>query len=231
MSENIQANLQAVQARIAECEQRFHRSPHSVFLLAASKGQPLEKIEQAIAAGQLAFGENYLQEALTKITAITQKNIEWHFIGSIQRNKTHKIAEHFSWVHSVTSEIIATRLNEQRPIHLPPLNICIEVNISFEPTKSGIPSDRVEALAKHCMQLPRLKLRGLMAIPSPKNIFIEQRAEFNKLCSLKESLVKKGIALDTLSMGMSHDMEAAIAEGATMVRIGTAIFGLRAIIP
>jgi pyridoxal phosphate enzyme (YggS family) len=224
---SIQTNLKNIRLRIKQCEQQFQRQPNSVFLLAASKGQSIEKIEQAIAAGQYAFGENYLQEALTKIAALSKKNLAWHFIGLVQRNKTHKIAEHFSWVHSVNSTLIAKRLDAQRPDHLPPLNICIEVNVSSEPTKSGARFDEVIDLAQYCIQLPRLKLRGLMAIPAYKSHFIEQRAEFYKLRLIDEMLRNDKYSLDTLSMGMSHDMDAAIAEGTTIVRIGTSIFGPR----
>jgi len=223
----IQTNLNTIQSHIHDCEKQFRRKSGSVFLLAVSKKQSIEKIEQAVAAGQLAFGENYLQEALIKIAALASKNLEWHFIGPIQRNKTRKIAEHFSWVHSIDDAVIAKRLSEQRPEHLPPLNICIEVNVSAEPTKSGVSFDEVEALAQYCVQLPRLKLRGLMTIPSTKNHFIEQRAEFYKLRLTAEILCSKGFSLDTLSMGMSNDMDAAIAENATIVRIGTKIFGSR----
>lgn len=224
---DIQTNLQTIQTRIRESEKLFGRKPGSVLLLAASKKQSIEKIEQAIAAGQLAFGESYLQEALPKISALASKNLEWHFIGPIQRNKTRKIAEHFSWVHSLDDAIIAKRLNEQRPDHLPPLNICIEVNVSSEKTKSGVSFDQVEALAEYCRQLPKLKLRGLMTIPTPKSHFIEQRAEFYKLRLVDEMLRNKGFPLDTLSIGMSADMDAAIAEYATIVRIGTNLFGMR----
>ncbi len=224
---NIQENLSALKARIHNYELRYGRNSNSVFLLAVSKGQPLEKMTQAIAAGQFAFGENYLQEALPKITALADKNIEWHFIGPIQSNKTKKMAEHFSWVHSVSDINIAKRLNAQRPAHLPPLNICLQVNISQETTKSGIAANDVLALATECTLLPNLKLRGLMAIPAPKSELYEQRAEFHKLYIIYQYLCNKGLTLDTLSMGMSHDLEAAIAEGATLVRIGTAIFGVR----
>lgn len=220
----IQQNLTAIKARIAEYEKKYGREPGSIQLLAVSKGQPLTKIEEAIASGQKAFGESYVQEALPKITALASPSIEWHFIGAIQSNKTRKITEHFSWVHSVRDKKIATRLNDQRPAHLPPLNICIEVNISQEATKSGMTMADVAPLAEYCQTLPCLKLRGLMVIPIPKENFAEQRAEFAKLRHLWITLRQQGITLDTLSMGMSEDFEAAIAEGATIVRIGTAIF-------
>lgn len=224
---NVTANLLEIKQQILDDEILFARKPHSVSLLAVSKGQTIEKIKQAISAGQVAFGENHLQEALPKIMACAEKTIEWHFIGLIQRNKTKKIAEHFNWVHSVTDQHIAKRLNEQRPSHLPPLNICIQVNVSDKTHKLGIPINEVEELANYCATLPQLQLRGLMTIPFPKNTFEEQRAEFAKLSVLFHQLNKKNFQLDTLSMGMSNDMKAAIAEGATIVRIGTAIFGRR----
>jgi len=224
---NIQNNIQKIKKQIAECEARYQRKPFSVSLLAVSKTQPVEKILAAVQAGQIAFGENYLQESLEKITALANENIEWHFIGSIQRNKTKKIAEHFAWVHTIDDIKIAKRLNEQRPSHLPPLNICLQINSSFEATKSGTDPQNILSLAKDCTLLPRLKLRGLMTIPAPKKTFAEQRAELHKLRLIYEMLNTHGFGLDTLSMGMSDDMEAAIAEGATMVRIGTAIFGKR----
>lgn len=223
---NIIKNLAEVRQQIQNAEARFDRAPHSVFLLAVSKGQSIEKIAQAVSAGQLAFGENHLQEALPKMTAFTNKDVSWHFIGLIQRNKTKKVAEHFDWVHSVTHPHIAERLNNQRPDHLPPLNICLQVNVSEQTTKLGTLIHETETLADYCATLPRLKLRGLMTIPAPKNTFEEQKAEFAKLVSLFNRLKQK-FSLDTLSMGMSNDMDAAIAEGSTMVRIGTAIFGAR----
>ena len=223
----ISDNLITVQNQIREYEKRYGRSPHSVFLLAVTKGQSIKKIEEAIAAGQTAFGENYLQEALPKIHALANKKIEWHFIGPLQSNKTKKIAEHFSWVHTVSDKRIATRLNDQRSPHLPPLNICLQVNISEETSKNGVHFSEICALSEHCRSLPRLVLRGLMAIPAPKEHFIEQRAEFYKLYFLYNMLREKGFFIDTLSIGMSNDVQAAIAEGATIVRIGTAIFGNR----
>jgi len=224
----IKNNIHSILSLIRGYEQRYHREPNSVTLIAATKKQSVENIESAIAAGQTAFGESYLQEALTKMTALADKQLQWHFIGPIQRNKTRKIAEHFAWVHSVDDLIIAKRLNEQRPDHLPPLNICIEVNVSLEATKSGVYFDKVEELAQYCLTLPRLKLRGLMTVPAYKRHIIEQRAEFYKLRLTEEYLINNGISLNTLSIGMSHDMEAAIAEGATIVRIGANIFGQRA---
>jgi len=201
---------------IEELEKKYHRAPHSVSLLAASKGQSLEKIKAAIDAGQRSFGENYVQEALEKIKAINNPNIEWHFIGHIQSNKTKAIAENFSWVHSLCDKKIAQRLNDQRPLHLPPLQVCLEVNLDQEKTKSGVVSaEELISLADYCKTLPRLKLRGLMAMPL-------QCATFHQVYLLKEKL-----HLDTLSMGMTKDMEAAIAEGSTWVRIGEGLFGPR----
>lgn len=221
----IAKNLVQVIARIREAELRFSRKPCSVSLLAVSKKQSVGKIQEAIEAGQVAFGESYLQEALIKIP---QFQVEWHFIGSIQSNKTRKIAEQFSWVHTVSDIHVARRLSQQRPQHLPPLNICLQVNISQEAEKSGIAIEDVEPLAAYCSTLANLKLRGLMAIPAYKKDFMEQRTQFHLLKLLWDELNKKQFHLDTLSMGMSEDFEAAIAEGATLVRIGSAIFGQRA---
>ncbi len=224
---NIQKNIIDIKNKIQEFETRYHRPPHSVSLLAVSKNHSAESIKQAILAGQTSFGENYLQEALEKMAALQDENLEWHFIGSIQSNKTKKIAEHFAWVQSVSDLKTLKRLNDQRPLHLPPLNICLEINVSAEKTKSGAPKDAALALAKFCSEQPRLRLRGLMTIPAEKNSFEEQRAELRQLRIIFDLLQQEGYKLDTLSMGMSHDMEAAIAEGATVVRIGRAIFGDR----
>lgn len=224
---NIKHNLETIKHRIREYEQKYQRTPGSVSLLAVSKKQSPEKIQSAIAAGQTAFGESYLQESLEKKAILNDPNIEWHFIGPIQSNKTKKIAEHFAWVHSVDSIRIAERLNNQRPETLPPLNICIEVNVDNEKTKSGAGPENIHSIIDYCLHLPRVKLRGLMTIPAPKSTFIEQRKSFHELAKLFNQLREKGILLDTLSMGMSDDYEAAIAEGATIVRIGTAIFGAR----
>ena len=224
---SIEMNLNAVRSRIQQSEKVFSRNPGSVFLLAVSKKQSVDKIKEAIQAGQYAFGENYLQEALPKMALLQDQPCEWHFIGTIQRNKTKKIAEQFSWAHTVTHEIIAKRLNDQRPLHLPPLNICIEINVSHESTKSGILSDQLVKLAMYCKTLPRLNLRGLMTIPSQSTSQIGDRTPFRELARLKAELHAQGILLDTLSMGMSGDLEAAIAEGATIVRVGSAIFGSR----
>lgn len=224
---DIQLNLTNLNQRIREYEALYSRPPHSVMLLAASKGQSLEKMQSAIEVGQHMFGENYIQEALPKMSALSHYPLEWHFIGAIQRNKTKKIAEYFDWVQSVSNKDIAERLNAERPSHLPPLNICLEVNVSHESSKSGMLSSELIPLAEYCQKLPRLRLRGLMAIPAFKNSFEEQCAELKKLKLLFDDLKKNNFNIDTLSMGMSNDMQAAIAEGTTMVRIGTALFGPR----
>jgi hypothetical protein len=227
----ISQNLQAVKERIATAAHAAARSPQEVALLAVSKTFGPDAVLEAAEAGQCAFGENYLQEALDKMAAVRAARpallLEWHFIGPIQSNKTRPIAEHFDWVHSVDREKIAQRLSEQRPAHLPPLNICLQVNISGEASKSGIAPEELPELARRVAALPRLKLRGLMAIPEPEEDPERQRAPFRRLHLLKEELRGQGLVLDTLSMGMSADLVAAIAEGATIVRIGTAIFGQR----
>jgi PLP dependent protein len=227
----ISHNLQAVRERIATGARAALRDPQNVQLLAVSKTFGADAVMAAADAGQCAFGENYLQEAVDKMASIRQSrpdlSLEWHFIGPIQSNKTRPIAENFDWVHSVDRDKVAHRLSEQRPAHLPPLNICLQVNISGEDTKSGIAPEDVAALAKEIAGLPNLRLRGLMAIPEPAADFERQREPFRKVRQLFEQLNKEGLALDTLSMGMSADMDAAIAEGATIVRVGTAIFGQR----
>ena len=223
----IAEQLAAIHARIAQAELRFGRAPGSVALLAVSKAHPAAAIRAACDAGQLRFGESYAQEALAKISAITDLPLEWHFIGPIQSNKTRDVATHFAWVQSVERDKIARRLNEQRPATLPPLNVCIQVNISGEASKSGGRLDEVAALAQTIRGLPHLHLRGLMAIPAPQTEFDQQRAGFRVLRELYEQLRRAGYELDTLSMGMTDDLEAAIAEGATLVRVGTAIFGER----
>lgn len=228
---SISDNLQAVQARVASTAQEAGRALADVRLLAVSKTFGPDAVIAAADAGQRAFGENYLQEALDKMAAVHSLRpgllLEWHFIGPIQSNKTRPIAEHFDWVHSVDREKIAQRLSEQRPAHLPPLNICLQVNISDEQSKSGVALEETLALAQSIAALPNLRLRGLMAIPEPADDPQQQRAPFRQLRLLQEQLREQGIALDTLSMGMSADLAAAIAEGATIVRIGTAIFGHR----
>lgn len=226
-STSIAKNLQRVNMNIREYEKLYQRSENSVVLLGATKNQSIEKMQEAIDNGLTIFGENYLQEALEKMELLANKKIEWHYIGPIQSNKIKKIAEHFSWVQSVSSEKIAKSLNDHRPTDLPPLNICIEVNINAEASKSGASPNEVLALAEYCQSLPNIKLKGLMAIPKLTNSFEEQRKEFRELKKLFDSMKEKGFKVDTLSMGMSDDLEAAIAEGSTMVRVGTAIFGKR----
>jgi pyridoxal phosphate enzyme (YggS family) len=220
-------NLVKVQQQIASYAKHYGRNPADILLLAVTKTQPVSIIQQAIALGQRHFAENYLQEALTKIQAINNDQLIWHFIGPIQSNKTADIAKHFAWVHSVDRLKIAERLSQQRPKHLPPLNVCIQVNIDAEPTKSGVAINEVANLAKSISQLPNLSLRGLMAIPKPSDEFEQQRQPLRALKQLLSQLNRQGFQLDTLSMGMSQDLEAAIAEGATCVRIGTALFGAR----
>ncbi|MDR0934115.1 MAG: YggS family pyridoxal phosphate-dependent enzyme [Burkholderiaceae bacterium] len=227
----IQANLQAVREHIALAAQQAARMPDAVRLVAVSKTCPAQAIIEAARAGQLAFGENYEQEALRKMRQIQEAapelHLEWHFIGPVQANKTRGIAAHFDWVHSVDRERIARRLAEQRPDDLPPLNICLQVNISGEDSKSGVEEAALFDLARVAASFPRLRLRGLMAIPEPQEDPEKQRAAFHRLRSMYERLREAGYDLDTLSMGMTEDMDAAIAEGATIVRIGTAIFGAR----
>lgn len=226
MSPNISERLEAVRARIALIEREAGRLPQSVQLIAVSKTQPASAISAAIAAGQHHFGENYLQEALTKQSELANMpDLVWHFIGPIQSNKTAPIAAHFDWVHSVDRFKIAQRLSEQRPEGLAPLNICLQVNVSHEDSKSGVDLTELSGLAQAVAVLPRLHLRGLMAIPAPTADPASQRAPFRILRQALESLNIPG--LDTLSMGMSDDLEAAIQEGATFVRIGTAVFGHR----
>ena len=227
MSIDLIVRRQNVLARIRAAEQRYHRPPGSVQLLAVSKTQPVAAVAALAAAGQLCFGENYVQEALDKITALAALGLEWHLIGPLQANKTREVAEHFAWVHSVDRLKIAERLNAQRPAGLPPLNVCLQVNIDQEPTKHGLDVDEVATVAQAVAGLPKVRLRGLMAIPAPAADMAAQRRPLARLRELQESLNAAGLALDTLSMGMSDDLEAAVAEGATLVRIGTALFGPR----
>lgn len=227
----IEEKLQAVRRAITQAATEARRPPDSVTLLAVSKTFGADAVLAAAAAGQTAFGENYLQEALDKIAAVRlalpQPAIEWHFIGPIQSNKTRPIAEHFDWVHTVEREKIAARLSEQRPDGMADLNICLQVNISGEASKSGVSPDDLPALARAVAQLPKLRLRGLMAIPEPQTDPVLQRAAFAQLRVLYEQLRADGLPLDTLSMGMSADLQAAVLEGATIVRVGSAIFGAR----
>jgi pyridoxal phosphate enzyme (YggS family) len=224
----IAANLQAVMRRIERAARDAGRAPESVRLVAVSKTWGAERVAEAFSCGQHAFGENHVQEAVEKIRELSRlAGIEWHFVGPIQSNKTRLIAEHFQWVHSLEREKIAMRLNEARPAHLGPLDVCIQVNVSGEASKSGVEPGLEAGLARLIAGLPRLRLRGLMAIPEPTADMPLQRRRFALLREAKERLVAAGYALDTLSMGMSDDFEAAILEGATLVRVGTAIFGRR----
>jgi len=227
----IEEKLQAVRRAIAQAATEARRPPDSVTLLAVSKTFGADAVLAAAGAGQTAFGENYLQEALDKIAAVRlalpQAVLAWHFIGPIQSNKTRPIAEHFDWVHTVEREKIAARLSEQRPDGMADLNICLQVNISGEASKSGVSPDDLPALAHAVAQLPSLRLRGLMAIPEPQTDPALQRAAFAQLRVLYEQLRADGLPLDTLSMGMSADLQAAVLEGATIVRVGSAIFGAR----
>lgn len=223
----IAINLQAVRQRIAAAAGAVGREVSSVRLLAVSKTVAPPAVAEAIDAGQLAFGENYVQEALDKIPALAERHAEWHFIGPLQSNKTRQVAEHFAWAHSIERLKIAERLSAQRPADLPPLQVCVQVNVSGEASKSGCAPGEAGTLCRAVAALPGLRLRGLMAVPAPAEDFAAQRRPFAQLRELFENLRNEGLDLDTLSMGMSHDLEAAIAEGATLVRIGTAIFGER----
>jgi pyridoxal phosphate enzyme (YggS family) len=218
----IHDNLQAIRGRVAHAAQAAGRDPRGVTLLAVSKTHPAALVGEALAAGQRAFGENYVQEAVEKMDALAGQDVEWHLIGPLQSNKTRIVATRFDWVHAVESEKIARRLSDQRPAGVPALNVLIQVNVSGEASKSGVAPEEVPSLAKALNALPRLKLRGLMAIPEPG----AGVARYQELKSLYEKL-KGEFRFDTLSVGMSDDMETAIAEGSTLVRIGTAIFGAR----
>ena len=229
--ETIAQALQQVMQRIAVASAAAGRPAGAVALLAVSKTQPAEAVRAAHAAGQRAFGENYVQEALAKIEALAdlRPRLEWHLIGPLQGNKTRAVAEAFDWVHSVDRLKVAQRLAEQRPAGLPPLNLCLQVNVSGEASKSGVEPIELQALAAAVAALPRerVRLRGLMAIPEPATGDKAQRRPHRALREMLAALNSTGLALDTLSMGMSADLEAAVAEGATVVRIGTAIFGRR----
>jgi pyridoxal phosphate enzyme (YggS family) len=223
----IGGNLQAVLRRIKAAAEAAGRRPDAVRLLAVSKTWPVADIEAAYRAGQRAFGESQQQEACAKIGALAHLPLEWHFIGPLQSNKTRPIAEHFTWVHSLDRDKIARRLSEQRPAGLGPLMVCIQVNISAEASKGGVAPQAALALARQVSELPNIRLRGLMAIPAPSADPSRQRAQFGAVRALYDELRAAGIALDTLSMGMSDDLEAAVMEGATLVRVGSAIFGRR----
>ena len=225
----IATRLQQVHARIAQACHAAQRGVQSVTLLAVSKTQPPAALREAFAAGACRFGENYVQEGVDKIAALAdlRSRIEWHLIGPLQSNKTRLVAEQFDWVHSVDRLKIAQRLSEQRPAHLPPLQVCLQVNISGEASKAGLLAVDLLEAARALAALPRLRLRGLMAIPEPVEDVEQQRLPHAALRMLMQALQRDGLALDTLSMGMTADLEAAIFEGATMLRVGTAIFGAR----
>ena len=227
MNTSIAENLSRVLAQIEAACQAAGRPPHSVSLLAVSKTWGPEAVRAAHAAGQTAFGENYIQEAVDKMGALEDLPLEWHCIGPVQSNKTRLVAEHFDWVHSVDRLKIAQRLSEQRPAELPPMQVCIQVNVDGGETKSGVSPRDLPELAQAVAALPRLQLRGLMTIPEPAETYAQMRAVHAQAKALFDSLRNQGLPLDTLSMGMSADMTAAIAEGSTMVRVGTAIFGRR----
>ncbi|UQY43545.1 YggS family pyridoxal phosphate-dependent enzyme [Erwinia sp. PK3-005] len=225
---SIQHNLQEVRQRIAAAASRCGRDPQEITLLAVSKTKPASAVAEALQAGQIAFGENYVQEGVDKIQLLADAwQPEWHFIGPLQSNKSRLVAENFAWCHTVDRLRIATRLNDQRPAHLPPLNVLIQVNISDENSKSGIMLEALPELAQAVSALPHLRLRGLMAIPAPEKDYPRQLAVCQKMADALASLKQHYPSVDTLSLGMSDDMEAAIAAGSTMVRIGTAIFGAR----
>lgn len=219
--------LQTVRERIDRAARAAGRDPSDIQLLAISKAWPADRLREAWQAGQRAFGENYAQEGVQKIGQLSDLQIEWHFVGPIQSNKTRALAENFTWVHGVDRARIAERLSAARPPHLPPLDICLQVNVSGEASKSGVAPEHASALARSVAAMPRLRLRGLMVIPRRERDQAAQRHWFRIARELKDRIVAEGTALDTLSMGMSDDLEAAVLEGATIVRVGTAIFGPR----
>lgn len=225
--QNIENNLSHIHRQIKQAANACERDTGDISLLAVSKRKPSADIRNAYACGQRDFGENYLQEAEQKLHDLADLDICWHFIGAIQSNKTRLLAEDFDWVHCVDRLKVARRLSEQRPESKPPLNICIQVNVDNEESKAGIKLEDAEELAKQIAELPNIRLRGLMTIPAPRENFELQREPFARLRASLENLNQLGFGCDTLSMGMTHDMAAAIAEGATLVRIGTAIFGER----
>jgi PLP dependent protein len=224
---NVRDRLAETRNRIASAAMRYGREADSVQLIAVSKTQSADAIRAVAALGQTDFAENYLQEALPKLAALADLPLTWHFIGQLQGNKTRAVAESFHWVHTLDRERIAVRLHEQRPAHAPPLNVCLQVRLEDEPGKGGISKTEVAALARRVLELPRLRLRGLMCIPPPREGFEAQRQLFAELADCARALREQGMPVDTLSMGMSGDLEAAVAAGATCVRIGTAIFGER----
>jgi len=224
---NITVALAQIRQRVADAEQRFNRNSGSIQLLTVSKTKPVADIQAAIDAGQSCFAENYLQEAIEKITRLDNAHVNWHFIGPIQSNKTPGIAQYFQWVHTIDRIKVARRLSEQRPKHLPPLNVCLQINISGEKSKSGIEPHALKQLAHDCASLPNIRLRGLMTMPAQNSDFEVQRVPFRQLRLLLTELQTEYPELDTLSMGTTNDLEAAVAEGATILRIGTAVFGAR----
>jgi pyridoxal phosphate enzyme (YggS family) len=224
---SISANLQAVGLRIIAACEAVGRDPRQVRLLAVSKTWPAEAVRTAAACGQRAFGESYAQEAAAKAALLADLGLEWHFIGPLQSNKTRPVAENFAWVHGISRLKLAERLSAQRPAHMPPLQVCVQVNVSGEVSKSGCAMEEAPALCRAVAALPNLTLRGLMAIPEPAQDTASAVRRFNQLRDLRDRLNADGMALDTLSMGMSDDLEAAIMAGATIVRVGTAIFGER----
>jgi pyridoxal phosphate enzyme (YggS family) len=225
--QNLAVRVNHVRSRIQRAIAATGRNPESVSLIAVSKGQPAESLRAAATAGVTDFGESYLQEAIAKMDALADLPLQWHFIGGLQSNKTRAVAERFQWVHSVDRFTLARRLSEQRPFHAPALNLCIQVAVVPEATKGGVAPQELSALAAATAVLPRIKLRGLMCVPPPQPTVADEHAVFAELRRLLERLNAAGHELDTLSMGMSGDFEAAIAEGATMVRVGTAVFGSR----
>ncbi|MGH6913875.1 MAG: YggS family pyridoxal phosphate-dependent enzyme [Geminicoccales bacterium] len=220
-------NFRKIQDLLAQTAAEAGRAKDSIRLLAVSKSKPASLVLEAVSAGQREFGENFVQEGLAKIVEVNRSDLVWHFIGHLQSNKTRPVAEHFDWVHTVDRLKIAERLSRQRPHHAPDLNLCIQVNIDLEAGKSGVAPDELAVLAAAVAGLPKLKLRGLMCIPAPRDDFEAQREPFRRLALLAEALAHAGIETDTLSMGMTADYRAAIHEGATIVRIGTALFGAR----
>ena len=227
MRTSVSDNLVQVRKRIALASQAVGRSPEAVKLLAVSKTMPAQAVREAYAAGQLAFGENYIQEGVDKIASLADLPLEWHCIGPIQSNKTKLVAENFAWVHSIDRLKIAERLSAQRPLHLSPLQVCLQVNVDGGSNKSGVAPEELLALAQAVAKLPHLQLRGIMTIPEPAETEVEARAVHHQAKTLFDNLNHAGLKLDTLSMGMTSDLEAAVAEGSTCVRVGTAIFGAR----
>ena len=225
--QNLTAQVNRIRAQISDAAAAAGRDPASVTLVAVTKAKGAEYVRAAATAGVTDFGENYVKEALGKMDELEDLPIRWHFIGALQSNKTRPVAERFAWVHSLDRMSVAQRLSEQRPFHAPPLNVCIQVALVAEPAKGGVEPAALAALAYAVAELPRLKLRGLMCVPPPLPDEVSQRAMFARLRRHLEELKSTGLDLDTLSMGMSADFQAAIAEGATLVRIGTALFGSR----